>query len=124
MSNTEYSHKCYSANKVGYISLGVNVPNVCYDLHDSLVPAPLRGSAGQERQSLVSRALPCSACDLLCSFLLLHALQGVHECEGAEGGSAAQQYSLPQCLLCQLSKGRPCRCCHLAVGQRSHQSPG
>lgn len=43
-------------------------------------------------------------------------LQGVHECKGAEGGPAAEQHPLPQCLLCQFSERRVGWCCHLAMG--------
>lgn len=91
-----------------------NVGNNSLYLHDC-IPPNLSTKPFQLNRGLLSLVLFTALMCLLtvCSPL---SLQGIHECEGAEGGTAAEQHPLSQRLLCQLSEGRAGWCCHLAMG--------
>lgn len=91
-----------------------NVGNNYLDLHDCIPPNPSTNPF-QLNCGLLSLVLFAALTCLLtvCSPL---SLQGIHECEGAEGGTAAEQHPLPQRLFCQLGEGRTGWCCHLAMG--------
>lgn len=126
-SHTEGSSKYFNANKVGHhrpwnISpVGTGAFFVDFLAIWSLPHCPLRAVLGVPESACCSAAAPvCGPRVTLCP----PPTQGLHECEGAEGGAAAQQHALPQCLLRQLRAGRPSWGCHLALGQGRCQPSG